>query len=598
MESLFLKLLNMSITASWLVLAVIVVRLLLRKAPKSISCLLWILVAIRLICPFSFESILSLIPSAETIPPQIIDSKTPTINSGISILNNTINPIISDSLAPNNGDSANPLQVISGIASIIWIIGIVCMVLYAAVSFIRLHRKTREGVEVQKGIWLCDRIDTPFILGLARPRIFLPSTIQKDDMKYVLAHEKAHLKRYDHIWKPLGFALLAVYWFNPIIWAAYILLCRDIELACDEKVIRDLGFESKKPYSNALINCSVTRNMVSACPLAFGETSVKKRIKSVLNYKRPAFWITICAIVASIVVAVCFLTNPPSKQKSLELDAELDAFVSQVIMTENKTAHTSENFPCENHKILDIETEGNRTILYSWVLYCEYKDASLEIESGSHIPSIITVEESDSGKYRLVEYWIPRDGTNYETDIKTKFPRHLWEEALDSQLHIEEQSKVCELTARKHFSNIGELGKTDNLFDNLGMRYFVSPSAGLNKTDNLFDNTNEVLLGFADSADPITPTILLKKDNTFSFTWSAFSSYFAVGTYQMNDDALILTTDDNKNIYTFQKVDTGYAFDAGKSSPIPQYKYSENATPQSPVPDGAIFQQLNAESSY
>ncbi len=259
-----------------------------------------------------------------------------------------------------------------------------------------------------------------------------------------------------------------------------------------------MGLESKKPYSNALINCSVTRNMVSACPLAFGETSVKKRIKSVLNYKRPAFWITICAIVASIAVAVCFLTNPPSTQKLLELDSELDIFISQVIMTENKTIHTSENFPCENHKILDIETDGNSIIIYSWVLYCEYKDASLEIESSSHVPTVITVTKSDNGKYNLVEYWIPRDGTNYEADIKEKFPRHLWEKALDSQLYIAEQSEACELTAQNHFINGGELDKTDNTFDNTDVATFV----------------------FTDSVEPVTmPTIHLeKKDNSFSFS--------------------------------------------------------------------------------
>lgn len=572
MEALFLKLLNMSITASWLVLAVVIFRLLLNKAPKSISCFLWVLVAIRLICPFSLESILSLIPSAETISPQIIYSETPTINSGISILNETINPIISGSLAPNREYSANPLQVISGIASIIWIIGIICMTLYAAVSFIRLYRKTRESVEIEKGIWLCDHIGTPFILGLFRPHIFLPSSIKEEDIKYVLAHENAHLKRYDHIWKPLGFALLTVYWFNPMIWIAYILLCRDIELACDEKVIKDLGFESKKPYSNALINCSVTHNMVSACPLAFGETSVKKRVKSVLNYKRPAFWITICAIVASIVVAVCFLTNPHSTHTTL--DSELDTFISQVILRENKTTYTSENFPCENHEILDIETDGNKTIIYSWVLYCEYKNASLEDESSSHIPTVITVEESDAGKYDLVEYWIPRDGAYYEADIKAKFPRHLWKAALDSQLYIKEQSEACELTAQKHFANSGES----------------------DKTDNIFDNTNVAILGFTDSVEPMTmPTIRLeKKDCTFSFSWSAFSSYLAYGTYQITDDALILTTTDNyQYIYVFKKVDDGYAFDAGKSSQIPQYQYSANAAPQSPVPDGAIFKPIS-----
>ena len=310
MEAIFLKILNMSITASWLVLAIVILRLILKKAPKAISVFMWALVGVRLICPFSFESILSLIPSAETVPQDIIYSEAPAIHSGVPIFNSTVNPIISENLAPEVGVSVNPMQIIAFVASVIWIVGIVAMVLYTVVSYFRIHRKVREAVPYQENIWLCDHIDTPFILGVIRPRIYLPSNMNEQDIEYVIAHEKAHLKRHDHWWKPLGFLLLTVYWFNPILWIAYILLCKDIELACDEKVIKDMGSEIKKPYSEALINCSVPRKMISACPLAFGEVGVKGRVKSVLNYKKPAFWIIVVAVVASIVVAVCFLTNP------------------------------------------------------------------------------------------------------------------------------------------------------------------------------------------------------------------------------------------------------------------------------------------------
>ena len=310
MEAIFLKILNMSITASWLVLAIIILRLILKKAPKAISVFMWALVGIRLICPFSFESILSLIPSAETIPQDIIYSEVPVIHSGVPILNSTVNPIISENLSPEVGASVNPMQIVAFVASVVWIVGIVAMLLYTVISYFRIHRKVREAVPYQDNTWLCDHIDTPFILGVIRPRIYLPSNMNEQDIEYVIAHEKAHLKRHDHWWKPLGFLLLTVYWFNPILWIAYILLCKDIELACDEKVIKDMGTEIKKPYSDALINCSVPRKMISACPLAFGEVGVKGRVKSVLNYKKPAFWIIVVAVVASIVVAVCFLTNP------------------------------------------------------------------------------------------------------------------------------------------------------------------------------------------------------------------------------------------------------------------------------------------------
>ena len=271
MEAIFLKILNMSITATWLVLAVVVVRLLLKKAPKFISVLLWAIVGIRLVCPFSFESVLSLIPSAETVPPSIIYSDTPAIESGVPIINNTINQVITENLAPTPEASVSPMQIITLVASVVWLVGIIAMVSYTVFSYLSIKRKVKEAVLFKDNILLCDRIDTPFILGVLRPKIYLPSNIDKADMEYVIAHEKAHIKRRDHLWKPLGFLILAVYWFNPALWLGYILLCKDIEFACDQKVLKQMGSEIKKPYSNALINCSVPRKMISACPLAFGD---------------------------------------------------------------------------------------------------------------------------------------------------------------------------------------------------------------------------------------------------------------------------------------------------------------------------------------
>lgn len=322
MEAVFLELLNMSINASWLVLAVVLLRLVLKDAPKFIRGIMWALVGIRLICPFSFESDFSLIPSAQTVPPEIIYSQTPAIESGVSVLNQTVNPIISESLAPEAGASVNPVQIVLFVASALWIAGVVAMLAYTLISCLRIHRKVSESIELKDNIWICDHIDTPFIFGVFRPRIFLPSSMNEADMEYVVAHERAHLARRDQLWKPLGFLLLTVYWFNPVIWIAYILLCRDIEMACDEKVIKEMGVQKKKSYSEALINCSVSHKTVAACPLAFGEVSVKSRIESVLNYKKPAFWLVIVAAVSCIVVAVCFLTNP-SGMKLTELKEDI-----------------------------------------------------------------------------------------------------------------------------------------------------------------------------------------------------------------------------------------------------------------------------------
>lgn len=316
MENIFLKVLNMSITAGWLVLAVLVLRLLLRKAPKAFAVALWALVGLRLLLPFSVESSVSLVPSSETVPPTILYEKHPTIHSGIPAVNSAVNPVISQSLSPNMGDSVNPMQVITFVAANIWVLGMVIMLCYLLISYLRLRWQVRESVKLRDNIRLCDRVASPFILGIIRPRIYLPSTLNETEQDYVIAHELAHLKRKDHWWKPLGYLLLCVHWFNPLLWAGYILLCRDIELACDEKVIRRLGSDAKKPYCETLLRCSVKRSRIAACPLAFGEVGVKQRIKGILNYRKPALWILIVAVLATTALAVCFLTDPKDEPKS------------------------------------------------------------------------------------------------------------------------------------------------------------------------------------------------------------------------------------------------------------------------------------------
>ena len=313
MSALFLKILNLSINASWLILAVIVARLLLKKAPRWISCLLWGLVAVRLLCPISLESVLSILPSAKVVPDNIEMVQDPHIDSGVRIIDNAVNPVIEKSFSPDAASSVNPMQVVVFMGSIIWLTGMTVMLLYALISYILLRRKVRASVAMNDRVKECDEVDSPFILGIFRPEIYVPSGINEDTLELVIAHEEAHLKRHDHWWKPFGFVLLAIYWFNPLCWVAYILLCRDIEAACDEKVIKDKDREYMAAYSQALLDCSVNRRIIAACPLAFGETGVKERVKGVLNYKKPAFWVIIVAVIACIVVAICFMTNPAKR---------------------------------------------------------------------------------------------------------------------------------------------------------------------------------------------------------------------------------------------------------------------------------------------
>lgn len=316
MDAVFINLLNRSIAASWLILAIILLRVLLKKAPKWIRCILWGIVAVRLVCPFSFESILSLIPSAETINPDIVRySPKPSINSGVPIMNHSMNPILSGSFAPAAGASANPLYIWMHIAGIVWLIGLSCLLCYALISFLRLRRKVSEAVLLRDNIWVADMVKSPFILGVIFPQIYLSSSTEESQIEHILAHEQAHIERKDQWWKLLGHMLLAVYWFNPLSWAAYHLFCRDIELACDEKVICELDEAGKKLYSDALLSCSMQRRVVMACPLAFGEIGVKDRIKSVLNYKKTSFAFLLVSIAICIGVAVCFLTNPVVKKE-------------------------------------------------------------------------------------------------------------------------------------------------------------------------------------------------------------------------------------------------------------------------------------------
>ena len=310
MSELFLKIVNMSISASWVVIAVLTLRFCLKKAPKWVNVLLWGIVAARMVFPFSIESVLSLIPSAETISPTIMMEQSPSVQTGVPALNHVINPVISGSFTPAPGASANPLQIWIPVLAGIWLFGIAALFLYSAVSYWRLRRKVCEAVILRGNIYQSEKVCSPFVLGIIRPKIYLPYHMDSREMGHVIAHEQTHICRRDHWWKPLGFLLLTIHWFNPLMWLSYILLCRDIELACDEKVIGEMGNEQRADYTQALVTCSVGRRVIAACPLAFGEIGVKERVKSVMNYKKPAFWIVLASVIVCAVIAVCFLTNP------------------------------------------------------------------------------------------------------------------------------------------------------------------------------------------------------------------------------------------------------------------------------------------------
>lgn len=315
LEDVFLKVFNMSLTAVWIILAIIVLRLVFKKAPKTFACALWILAAIRLVLPFSVESALSLVPSGEVILKNFYaDSGNPamTVHTGVPFLNSFVSsaePIVTE---------AKPTVDVMRILSVVWVAGVFAVLLYALTSVLVIRKNVAASVKYKDNIYYCDNIESPFILGIFRPKIFLPSSIEKEKIEAVLAHEKSHLERKDNLIKPLAFLILAVHWFNPLCVLAYILLCRDIELACDEKVIKTLPFEERREYSQTLLDLSVKRKTIAACPLAFGEVGVKERVKNVLNYKKPAFWVVAVALVACIAATVFFVTNPKAKNEPFE----------------------------------------------------------------------------------------------------------------------------------------------------------------------------------------------------------------------------------------------------------------------------------------
>lgn len=455
-EAIFLRLFNVSIMASWLVAAIIVLRLLFKKMPKAIVVIMWGFVGIRLIIPISIESNFSVIPSEETVPENIIYKEYIDIQSDNPVINSAIEPIVSDPYLER--EVVDGIQILISLVTMVWPAGVMGLLGYAIVSYLVIYLKVRESIPLRDNIYICDDISTPFILGILRPRIYLPSNIAQEDIEYVVAHEKAHLKRFDHWWKPLGFLILAIYCFNPVIWIGYILLCRDIESACDEKVLMNMGESIKKSYSTALINCSVPQKVITACPLAFGEIGVKSRVKSVLHYKKPAFWIVVAAVISCIGVGVCFLTNPittvGSELSDVLEDDELAAFIDSQIIARNHYEKSEKYYCCADYDILGIEEKSDRITVYMWVLYGEYlNENGLEMMSGNHIPTVITVEKKE--EYQLVEYWEPRDGEYYGTDIRAKFPKQLWAKALDSQRNIAKQSAILEKKAKEYFG-IGE----------------------------------------------------------------------------------------------------------------------------------------------
>ncbi|MBR4078817.1 MAG: hypothetical protein IKK29_01275 [Christensenellaceae bacterium] len=564
MEQIFIRLLNLSISACWLITAVLLFRLLLKKAPRRIHCILWGLVGLRLILPFSIKSIFSLIPSAETIPENIIYAQSPVIHSGFPMLNTVVNPIISKSLAPDPAASANPLQIIGFIASIIWLCGVAAILCYALISTLRLRHRLRSAVRLQDNIFGSGAISTPFVLGIFRPRIYLPRSVSKEDQACIIAHETAHIRRGDHITKPLGFLILALHWFNPLVWLSYALLSRDIELACDECVAEQLTYTEKQAYSTALLNCSIRRNKFSAHPLAFGETNVKKRIRNVMNYKKPPFWIIVSSVILCAILAVCFLTDPVSIQTLAPIGGEYG--VESVVYSNGSFSYvlTPENAPLF-HISEDMELTQVGMPPY-----------------GIMQETILTKENFDAC-FDNSDVWNDPDKF-YERQSPAKLRRNnakAWSIARDDEIFTLLQQKDGSLylswgasVYRPFVMHILRLTPLSTSF----VGGADSPTSII-----VTQKSNEVTYRYHGNDAPIPPAVTLYLDSgEFGFSYSAFSSYYPYGIYIQNDEELILRTNDEQNTYVFRINEENLIFDAKRSSLIPDY---------AELPDGAIFEK-------
>ncbi|MCM1544090.1 MAG: M56 family metallopeptidase [Ruminococcus sp.] len=589
MSDLFLKIVNMSITAGWITLVIVVLRFLLKKAPKFIHCALWTLVGIRLIFPFSFESILSLVPSTQTFPENFVYSSTPKIHSGVAMLNSAVNPIIKSHSEIPGEASTSPMQTVVLILAICWVVGVIAMLIYTAVSYLKIQRQVRESIQLEDNIYLCDRIDTPFIFGIFRPKIFLPNSTCQDDYQYIIAHEKAHLRRKDHIYKPLAFAILSVYWFNPVLWVAYALLCRDIELACDERVIKEMGAEIKKPYSQALINCSVSHKVISACPLAFGEVSVKSRIKSVLNYKQPAFWVVVVAVVVCIAASVCLLTNPIDKSGD---DQTFEASMQSIDMDDPDVYNEIMIGDAIEFKAKEIIFESDPESGFA-----EYINTYRFVKNSKFLM------ENDS--YYGVHYiGIMKQISFAEEDFGTAFHGGVWRDGCSlakirkenkETLKIVDARTVFYLLEQKDGSVYFAIGQiNDDGICEMELMY-LAKTVDVNARDGLENNTIESpykRYSYMDSDDWLSPSLcLMEEDKSFTFVYSALSSYVATGKYELKGNTLTLRTDDGNYAYVFRAKGNSFVFDAKHSAKIPEYRYSASSNETScPVPDKAVFE--------
>lgn len=598
MTELFLHVVNLSISASWLILAVLIARLVLRRAPKWTHVLLWGIVAVRLLFPFSLESAWSLIPSAETVPTNLLTHATPTVHTGVPTLNQGVNPVLEQAATTAPAASTTPLQFWTSVLAVIWVVGAVALLGYAALSALRLRRRVATAVRLEGNLYQSEAVLSPFVLGLFRPRIYLPFCLDPDTLDHVVAHERAHIRRLDHWWKPLGFVLLSVYWFNPLLWLAYVLLCRDMELACDEKVVGHMDPGQRADYSQALLSCSSRRSTIAACPLAFGEVGVKQRVKSVLRYQRPTVVAVAASVLVCAIVGVCFLTNPP----------------------------TSRSFPMQGHNVSDLDPQA---IVSSIARVEGLDDANLYTTS---TPGILTLTaDFDLAQSEGVDFYYFRNQEAYSTQLRyflendTFYVVEPVAQSSPDQIYLLEtylealkylpQEEIRQLAPQADQYQIsidfsGESVHRDPSItytaDGVGnlngwlvhltlLPLYKNDDSGYHSSDGFINlyygpqpaETVATYLGTSRAGQmqllsPDTsfqfesPYLELLQDGTFIWSTSTSSSQMTLGYYQRTEDTLTLYTNSGDFVYVFDKEGDTLTYNANASTqslPLEEWAY-------------------------
>jgi len=478
------QVLNMSLTGSLVIVLVLALRLLLKKAPKIYSYALWAVVLFRLLCPVSFSAPLSLLGLVEAptsryeAPVSSVEYIRPdTDYVGMAVMPDT-GTALPDTPQQNlpqapqqngTGTGRSPLQpeqILIGL----WLSGALALLVYSLVSLLRLRRRLVGAVPLEGNIYLADGIDSPFVMGLFRPRIYLPSSLAEGERGYIILHEKHHIRRGDHLWKLLSFAALCIHWFNPLVWLAFVLSARDMEMSCDEAVLKKLGADIRADYSASLLALATGRRIIAGAPLAFGEGNTRGRIKNLLNWKKPARWLSLVCLLLCTAAILFAALNPAGKQteedgwEELELSAveqlTLENAIQKALLERDQSTYPGPMNMSASFLLLGSESEYEGTEkdgeLRQITLYGLARTAvfgytpapvgqtggTLRESGGSHIPTVLTFAVEDGG-YTLTEYWIPRDGSLYAADIREKFPRSIAEEAMDTQKYELQQTQEC-----------------------------------------------------------------------------------------------------------------------------------------------------------